>query len=204
MLKSTVMYFPVIVALVVCALLAAPAKSEDQETDFSSTDGAELIAKEPEVYPIDQFMNNTEIWVFNTTQPDPPNCKKDKSKSMTQTATSFVRSHVKNGNIIEENLVGNFTYFNDKEKVYDGIYISGESSGVYAEHLYYVSEDKKCGLVQVFAKDQNVWTELRVRGHPNYGSLDAECRREYEAYVKEIKGKKNSTSPYSDDCQIKV
>nr|7B26_C Chain C, CirpA1 [Rhipicephalus pulchellus]7B2D_A Chain A, CirpA1 [Rhipicephalus pulchellus] len=176
---------------------------EDQETDFSSTDGAELIAKEPEVYPIDQFMNNTEIWVFNTTQPDPPNCKKDKSKSMTQTATSFVRSHVKNGNIIEENLVGNFTYFNDKEKVYDGIYISGESSGVYAEHLYYVSEDKKCGLFQVFAHVNDkttIWRDVRVSGRPEEGvPLELNCTKEFDEYVKLVNA--TSKSPYTSECQ---
>nr|7B28_A Chain A, CirpA3 [Rhipicephalus pulchellus]7B28_B Chain B, CirpA3 [Rhipicephalus pulchellus]7B28_C Chain C, CirpA3 [Rhipicephalus pulchellus]7B28_D Chain D, CirpA3 [Rhipicephalus pulchellus]7B28_E Chain E, CirpA3 [Rhipicephalus pulchellus]7B28_F Chain F, CirpA3 [Rhipicephalus pulchellus]7B28_G Chain G, CirpA3 [Rhipicephalus pulchellus]7B28_H Chain H, CirpA3 [Rhipicephalus pulchellus] len=159
----------------------------------------------PESFAIDEFMNTTDdIWVLNTTQQNPQACKKDKKHNITENGIYFFRSHKENGQIKTQTLFGEFIHFSEEEKVNNRISISDESSGVHAEHLYYSSEDKKCGLVQVFAKDQNVWTELRVRGHPNYGSLDAGCRREYEAYVKEIKGKKNSTSPYSDDCQIKV
>uniref|UniRef100_A0A224YBX2 Lipocalin n=1 Tax=Rhipicephalus zambeziensis TaxID=60191 RepID=A0A224YBX2_9ACAR len=195
------MSLPVIVGLVVCALLAAPAKSTEEEADYSTIDGTEVTEPEPEYYRMDKFMNtDDDIWVFNTTQSGPQDCKKDKKHNITNTNITFVRSHREGHTIVNETLVGYFTHYSGNETVYDGIDISGGTTDVYAEHLYYSSDDMKCGLVKVFAEKNTVWTELRVRGRANYDSLDEECRKEYKAYVDAIKPKKNSTSPYRDDC----
>uniref|UniRef100_A0A131YSA4 Lipocalin n=1 Tax=Rhipicephalus appendiculatus TaxID=34631 RepID=A0A131YSA4_RHIAP len=184
------MFLPVIAALVVCALLAAPAKSNEQDS---------------EIYRFDQFMNTDEdIWVLNTTQSAPKNCKKDKKHNITESRIVFLRSHQDGNKIVNATLLGDFYQDIEKKIFYDTIHISGDESGVYAEQLYYSSKDSVCGLVQVFAGSGNngkydLWRELRVRGRPNYHNLDEECKSQYKAYVEAIE--KTSTSPYRANCQ---
>nr|7B29_A Chain A, CirpA4 [Rhipicephalus appendiculatus] len=158
--------------------------------------------QDSEIYRFDQFMNTDDyIWVFNTTQEGPKECEKDKKHNMTNDKIIFVRSHQEETKIVNETIIGDFFHYSDNKSVYDGIYISGDKREVHAEHLYYSSEDMICGLVQVFARQTDAWTELRVRGRRSYKSLDEVCRTQYEKYVEAIKHTKTSTSPYRDDCQ---
>uniref|UniRef100_A0A6G5A6U5 Putative lipocalin n=1 Tax=Rhipicephalus microplus TaxID=6941 RepID=A0A6G5A6U5_RHIMP len=197
----------VIVALVVSAFLAAPAKSTDEAADYSSTEGAEISLADAEIYRFDYFMNTSEdIWVYNTTESQPKGCKKDKKHNETTTRIVFVRSHQEGNDTKNATLIGDFVNYFENYTYYDVMDISGDKSGVYAERLYYMSTDRNCGLVQVFAAarykdDYNVWNELRVRGRPEYSSLDEECRKEYEAYAEAITNKRNLTSPYRRDCR---
>uniref|UniRef100_A0A6G5A431 Putative lipocalin n=1 Tax=Rhipicephalus microplus TaxID=6941 RepID=A0A6G5A431_RHIMP len=182
------MPFAVAISLFVCYLLAALASSHTTEAEAPKL-----------LHPIDKFMNTSEeIWVLNTTENEPRDCKKDKTYNMTENATYFVRSYQDGNETIAESLVGEF------ENIYenrDGIYIYGDRR-VHAEVLLYASGDKKCGVVQVFAyiNDTNVaWRDLRVVGRPNETStIDEDCKKEYDDFVEALR--KPSTSPYKNSC----
>ncbi|XP_075740762.1 uncharacterized protein LOC142787028 [Rhipicephalus microplus] len=195
----------VFITILLCTLIMTPAKSTGQDSEIDHTDETtSSTAEDVEDYAIDKFMNTSlEIWVLNTTQQNPHNCQKDLPYNMTGNTTFFFRSHEEGHNITNESLAGHFEKFAGTEKVYNQIALSGGSSHVHAEFLFYATKNLTCGLVRVFAfvDGYNVmWDDLRVKGRPTNLSDIKECTEEFNKYV-DAMITKNWTSPYNASCK---